>query len=320
VSKNRVFSIALFLAMSLFLSLSLQAAELKRIDLEEVLTIGSLDDDLIFQWTGVVVDSDSNIYLADAMDYCLKKFSPEGTLTKRAGGRGQGPGEFTAPRLLDCSEHYLYATDQGILGLHVYDCDLNFERRIMLNIPVSDLKVLSDSRFAVATLFMDTKPAILIFDDRGELVQEIPYANRKMAPMMDAVSFDIDAGGSLYLAYTFQDRVERWDSQGKKLWSTQLLGVKRVKRKNISTYVLPTEVMFKDVELDSHGFLFVLGGHVSRNRSRDVYVLNRRGTLLTILTLPEASHCIHIDRNNFLYSRANEGVTLKKFRMHYVFD
>lgn len=288
--------------------------------LDEVLSIGSLDGDSIFQWTGVAVDSASNIYVADAMDYSLKKFSPQGRLLKTAGGRGQGPGEFTAPRLLGCSEAYVYATDQGLLGLHVFDKELNFRRRIALIIPVSDLKVLSDSRFAVATMSVDSIPAICIYDDSGELVRKIPYSERKMPPMMDSVNFDIDGEGNLYLAYTFEDRIEKFDRQGNKLWSVSLLEAKKVKRKKISSYVLPTQVMYKDVELDSHGYLLVLGGHLSQNRSRDIYVLSPHGKLLARLTLPDASHCIYIDHQNFLYSRANQGVTLKKYRLHYVYE
>lgn len=320
MSRNRVCSIFLLLAASLGLCLSLTAKELKGIALEEVLSLGSLDDDAIFQWTGIAVDSFSNIYVADAMDYSLKKFSPDGRLLKKGGGRGQGPGEFMAPRLLDCSDEYLYATDQSSLGLQVFDRELNFKGRILLKVPVSDLKVLSDSRIAVASLYVDKIPMIRIFDDRGERVQEKPYAEKKMPPMMDSVSFDLDDEGNLYVAYTFQDRVEKFDSQGNKLWSVRPLGTKRVKRKKISSYVLPTEIMFKDVALDERGNLLVLGGHLSKNRSRDVYVISPGGKLLTIFTLPDASHCIYIDHRNFLYSRANEGVTLKKFRMHYLFD
>ena len=48
-------------------------------------------------------------------------------------------------------------------------------------------------------------------------------------------------------------------------------------------------LVYKDVALDQSGNLYVLGGKFSENRSPD--------------------------GENFLYSRANEGITLKKFRM-----
>ena len=82
---------------------------------------------------------------------------------------------------------------------------------------------------------------------------------------------------------------------------------------------LPTKLVYKDIALDSSGNVFILGGSFSKNPSSDIYVLSPEGELLTTITLPETSHCIYIDSRNFLYSRANEGVTLKKFRLKYIY-
>ena len=135
--------------------------------------------------------------------------------------------------------------------------------------------------------------------------------------MMDLVSFDFDEERSLYLAYTFQDRIEKWSRAGERLWSINLLRIKKVKKKKISSFVVPTELVFKDVATDREGYIFVLGGYFSQNRSRDVYVLSPEGKHTATFTLPDTSHCIYIDGKNFLYSRADQGITLKKFRMDY---
>ena len=111
------------------------------------------------------------------------------------------------------------------------------------------------------------------------------------------------------------DRIEKFDESGKRLWSRNLLGIKKVKTEKISSYIVPTEIVYKDVALDPSGNAYVLGGKFAANRSRDVYVLNPDGELLSTLTLPDTSHCIYIDRKNFLYSRANDGITLKKYRI-----
>lgn len=308
-----------FLAFGLFFQVILIAEQLKKITLEEVLSIGSLDDETLFQWAGVAVDSEGNIYVTDAMDYSLKKFDPKGNFIKKAGGRGQGPGEFMAPRLLGCSGNLLYATDQKLMGFQVFDTELNFIRRVRIKIFISDLKILSDSRIAAASMAADDLPAVFIFDSEGELLQKIVYSEKKMPLLMDAVSFDFDEEGNLYLAYSFQDRVEKWSRKGKRIWSRKLLNIRKVKREKISTLVVPTEIVFKDVALDRQGYVFVLGGHFSPNRSRDIYVLHPDGRHLTTFALGDSSHCIHIDQKNFLYARANEGVTLKKFRMHYIY-
>ncbi len=319
IERKSLLLFLLFVALSISQGL-LEAKELRKVSLEEVLSIGRLDDDTLFQWAGVAVDPQGNIYLSDAMDYSLKRFDSQGNLIKKAGGKGQGPGEFMAPRLLDCSENYLYATDQDFRGLKVFDRELNFVRNIMIKMLVSDLRILSDSEIAVTSLPMLEKPAVFIFDQEGKLVREIKYSDRDSPLMMDVVSFDFDQERNLYLAYNFQDRIEKWSKTGEKLWSINLLKVKKVKKKKVSSFVVPTELVFKDVAIDGEGNLFVLGGHFSQNRSCDVYVLNPEGKHLATFTLPDTSHCIYIDGKNCLYSRANQGITLKKFRMDYVYQ
>jgi len=318
--KNGFLYVLLSLTLLFVSQLFLSGKELRQISLEEVLSVGRLDDDILFQWAGVFADSNGNIYVTDAMDYSLKKFDSQGNFIKKVGRKGQGPGEFMAPRLLDGLNRYLYATDQHRLGVQVFDMELNFKRHIPIKKPIADLKILSDSQIAVATMFMDKMASILIYNADGELTGEFRYSEKKSPLMMDMVSFDFDKDGNLYLAYTFQDRIEKFDRKENRSWSKQLLRINKIKKKKISFYEVPTQVVYKDVAMDSSGHLFVLGGHFSRNRSRDVYVISPGGEHLTTLTLPDTSHCIYIDGKNCLYSRANEGITLKKYRMRYVYE
>jgi hypothetical protein len=286
-----------------------------KISLEEVLSIGNLEDGALFQWVGVVADSHKSIYVTDAMDYALKKFDPEGNMLKTRGGRGQGPGEFSAPRLLDCSEEYVFVSEQYHPVIKVFDTDLVHRFNIPLRAPVGDMKVLGDDLVAVMVLTPQRISTILFCDQKGRIVDELNYAGDSSGILMDMVSFDLDSQGNLYLAYNFADRIEKFDKSGKRIWSKKLLGVKKVERKRISSFVVPTEIVFKDVALDGPGNIYVLGGGFSKNPSRDVYVMSADGEHLTTFTLPDTSHCIYIDRDNFLYTRANEGITLKKFRM-----
>lgn len=286
-----------------------------RIVVEEILTIGSFDDDSLFQWVGVAADSDGCIYVTDAMDYTLKKFDKDGNLLARTGRRGQGPGEFIAPRLLDCSERFLFVTEQYQPVIKIFDKTLRYIGHIPLEGPAGDMRVLHDDCVAVAAVSATKESHLAFYDRGGRIVKKIPLRGSPSRMLMDMVSFDIDDQGNLYVAYNFADRIERFDNSGKKAWSRSLLGIPQVKKEIISSHVVPTEIVYKDVAMDRSGNLYVLGGKFSRNRSRDVYVLGPDGELLGTLTLPDTSHCIYIDGNDCLYARANQGVTLKKFKM-----
>lgn len=288
-----------------------------KVHLEEVLSIGGLNDDTLFMWVGVVVDSNHHLYVTDALDYSLKMFDEKGRLLKKAGRKGHGPGEFLAPRFIDSSERFLYVSDQNIPGLQVFDKDLNFKNRIQVFIPIADFKVVSDESIAISTLFpeKDKKAAIIILNSKGEIIRQVEYGDKDSPYMTDMVDFDLDSKGNFYLAYNYQDRIEKFSPDGKKIWSKRLLNIKEVKREKVGNLDLPSEQVYKDISLNSEGQVFVLGGNFSKNPSQDVYVLSPEGELLTIFVLPDLSHCIYVDQKDFIYSRADEGVTLKKFRM-----
>lgn len=291
--------------------------DVQKILLEEVLSIGSLEDDALFQWVGIISDSEGYIYVTDNMDYSLKKFDVEGNLIKKTGRKGQGPGEFLAPRYLGISSDLLYVTDQFKPGIQVFDKDLIYIRSISVSMPVYDLKVLDDDEIAVATVSTAKAGRIFIFNSKGEIKREFKYSDRKSPLLADVVNFDLDSQGNLYLVYNYQDKIEKFDPEGRKIWSNKLLGIRKIKREKIGQFNLPTKFVYKDIALNSSGNLFILGGSFAKNPSRDVYVLSPEGKRLATLTLPDSSHCIYIDGNDFLYARADEGVTLKKFKIKY---
>jgi len=287
-----------------------------KISLEEVLSIGSLSDDTLFQWAGVAVDREGFIYVSDALDYSLKKFDTSGELVGKVGRKGEGPGEFTAPRQLDVSDDYVYVTDQYQPVIKVFDLDLHYRFTVRLRVPVGEMKALGHGKLAVVSVFPGENSSVSVYDHEGRKVGSVVYSEDSESFMMDMVSFEMDAGHNLYLAYNFADRIEKLDPQGTRLWSRKLLKIRKVKWKKFASEKVPIEIVYKDVALGPSGNLYVLGGVFSQHPSRDVYVLSPEGEYLAMFTLPHASHCLYIDREGFLYSRANEGVTLKKYRMN----
>jgi len=312
-----VFPIVIILAQNL----SLAEKEIKQIYLEEVLSIGDLDDNaVLYMWVDVKVDENNFIYVTDTMDYSLNKFDSQGKLIKKTGRKGQGPGEFQAPRFMGLSEKFIYVSDEQISRIQVFDKELNFIKSIPVRTNVSSLKVISDDKFVITSTSISrkSKGKIFILNAEGKITDEFVYSDKELPFLMGTVFLDFDTKGNLYIAYFFQNRVEKIDPKENTVWSKQLVKMeKKPGTVKLESFTFPTDVFYKDLTLDSSGNIYILGGDFCKNRSRDVYVLNPEGELLTTLTLPDTSHCIYIDKNDYLYSRANEGVTLKKYKIKY---
>jgi hypothetical protein len=292
-----------------------------RVVIEETLSIGTLDDDLLYQLTGVAVDSEGFIYVLDAMDYSLKKFDAGGRLVGKTGRKGQGPGEFLAPRMLECSGNRLFATDQYRTGIQVFDLELAFQATIPCRAPIQALRALGPNRVAGLTMGAIEPAGLLVLDTAGTVLTNWPFADTKEGMLMNSAGLAVLPDGSYVIAYVFRDRVERWTADGRRLWSRSFLGPKKVPVKKVDSPVgalmLPTETCYHDLAVDSGGRLYILGGRLAANPARDVLVLDAGGRHLTTFTLPQSSHCLVIDGKDHLYVRANDGVTLKKYRIRY---
>jgi len=312
-----VLSIIIILAQNI----PLVGKEIKQIYLEEVLSIGDLDDNaVLYMWVDVKVDENNFIYVTDTMDYSLKKFNSQGKLIKKIGRKGQGPGEFQAPRFMGLSEKFIYVSDERMRRIQVFDKELNFIKNIPVRTNVSSLKVFSDDKFVITSTSISrkSKGKIFILNAEGKITDEFVFSDKDMPFLMSTVSLDFDTKGNLYVAYFFQNRIEKIDPKENTVWTKKLVKMKeKVSKIKLESFTVPTDVFYKHLTLDSSGNIYILGGDFSENRSRDVYVLNPEGELLTTFALPDTSHCIYIDKNDYLYSRANEGVTLKKYKIKY---
>lgn len=298
--------------------------KLTRISLEEVLSIGSLESDILYMWAGITTDPQGNIYVTDAMDYSIKKFDNKGFLMGKVGRKGKGPKEFLAPRSIRYFKGHLYVTDQYIPGIKIFGTNLSYKHHIPLKLPIWDLKILAEEEIFISSPPMNQLEPLILIDSQGKLDRKINILGKSKDYWEKFVHFEIDDRENLYVIFTFKDEIIKYNRVMNQVWTLSLFGRKKVKRRKsnvprLGPSELPTEAVYKDIVLDNQGHLFILGGDLCEYPGRDVYVLDQKGNHLTRFLLPESSHCLHIDSQNFLYSRGDEGTSVKKFSIKYIY-
>lgn len=313
------------------------------IDIEEVLTIEGLGESLVYQRGSVTTDYEGNIYITDLEDYSIKKFNNIGELIAVTGKKGDEPGEFQGPNIIRYYRGKIYVSEVYSPGIQVFDDDLNFKFEIPIPFTMTDFNVLYEDRIAVSTLIRDRSETGFIFciyfydskgnrakkEEEGEEKKEeddkIIYSTDKDFTMMNTVSFQDYRKNYFMIAYDWKDKIDRYYKSGRLVWTRSLLNNKDAQTRNEeyskrSFGVYPVEAVYKAIALDRQGNLFILGGDLSENTNRDVYVLSKDSELITTFTLPEASRTIHIDRNSFLYSRSEDGKKLIKYAIGYIYE
>ncbi|HZX10893.1 MAG TPA: hypothetical protein VFG01_08085 [Acidobacteriota bacterium] len=307
-NKKKKFKVFLLL---FFISLVFSKAQDVKIKIKEVLTIGNDPKSIIFQWVGLTTDQENSIYITDLKEYSVKKYDPDGKFIKRTGRKGQGPGEFLTPGPIQFYDGFLYIGQIQHPGIQVFDTELNYIKSIPLKQPLISFQVIGNEQIA-GSMFMGNK--IQLYDFKGREINAIPYIQNDDF-MLNAVEFRINKE-NLYICFQWKDIISKLSLTGKKIWERNILKVKKVKTKKIKNFTLPQDICFKTITFDcDKNLIYVLGGHLSENASRDIYVLTQEGKWVDTITLPEPTHTIHIDSENFLLSRSEYGTLIKKFKL-----
>ncbi len=299
----------------------LNAQNFNSIVLEEVLSIGGEDSELIYQWAGICVDDENNIYVTDMHDCTVIKFDSTGLFIDKTGQQGQGPGEFIKPVIIKYHNDHLYVSELYNPGVSVFDKNLNFKFKIPYRHFISDFYILENYKLMIPkTAGHATKEKydhFKIYDLVRNDTATIPIQTPSRKQDLIYINFTVDSQ-YIYSIYNTLDLISKIDLKGNTVWERSIYKNIKPSISSSSGFRISTDHTFKDIALDQHGNIFVLSADYSKNKSRDIYVLeNETGRHITTVTLPERSHTIYICERNYLYSRAAMGAALKKYAIIY---
>jgi len=212
-----------------------------QVELEFIKTIGEMDSEddavIFFMPTDIAFDSQGNIYVLDSGNHRIQKFSSDGKYLATIGQQGQGPGEFQYPQSLSLdSEGYLYISDMGNRKIHVLKPGGGEDHTIQMNergienirwVPTGQIVMGGGGGMMMMgpggmSEDQDLGKLLTVLDSEGKVVQEfgekLDYKDFLMNRMGNRYHYGVDKKGQVYVAFDFQNRIEKYSPEGKLLW------------------------------------------------------------------------------------------------------
>lgn len=263
----------------------------EKISLEFVRQIGGLevlDENLQFyRPTRVEFDSKGNMYVLDWGNYRIQKIDPEGNFLLSIGRRGEGPGEFASPGVFQTDIHdRLYVGDNRTNRIDVFNVDGTYLGGINLweQRMAQDFVTMPNSNFVVNSFrsllaqsggFNNGEnndiSLMQIYDERGKILHEFgemrSYEDVDNLSVFHSFYLSVDEQNFIYLAYLYQNKIEKYSQEGKLLLrtdrilnfaeSTQFEMFERDKMSG-SNRRRKVNVISKGLEVDKKGRIFVV--------------------------------------------------------------
>lgn len=211
-----------------------------KIRLELVRTLGETeakDESVAFYLpTDIALDKDGNIYVLDSGNHRVQKFSPEGRYLATFGRQGQGPGDLYFPQSLDVDEAgNIYISDPNNQRIQIFTPEGKEYRTIQLikenpgNIRCtsSGLIVMAPGsglvRFSPDEEEPKELPKLLkLLDTKGNVIKQYgepyDYGNLLLSGIGNQVHFALDGDGNAYLAFSYQNRIDKYSADGNPVW------------------------------------------------------------------------------------------------------
>jgi len=214
-----------------------------KVAIEPVRTLGDVDtaDENLafFMPSAIAVDAAGNLFVLDTGNHRIQKFGPDGKYLATYGRRGQGPGEFQYPAWLAIdAKGFIYVTDPNNQRIQVLTPDGKDHKTIKgLDQGAGPVFLGKSGELVTGAprmrfVFNDPgdkemkDPAlpklVRVLDLEGKAIREFgeprDYGEELVNRGANEVVMTVVEGGEVTLAYTVQNKIEKYAADGRLLW------------------------------------------------------------------------------------------------------
>lgn len=281
--------------------------------LRPVLTIGEGKETVLFSVAGAAVGK-SGIYVTDNLQFSLLRFKADGIFLNKQGRRGSGPGEFRSPHGIAVWRDTVVVFERSTPIIHFFDSDLKFLGAIKTESLITDVAFDSEGALYTACYTTNERERVVVYNRHRKRTRNVTLRRNILKnPLLDMIQICVDRGDNLILAYVFVNKIEVYDKNGTFMRTFSVPGLPDEAELKED---VPTDDVLKDVTVDGKGNILVLrGGYSEREEGRRIYVFDTQGAFLYDIFLPERSRFIQVDSEGYLYVTANDGITVKKYKV-----
>ena len=159
----------------------------------------------------ICISQQDELFVNDEAIQCVLKFSLTGEFLKRAGSRGNKPGQFNGISGLCCEAGLVYICDVSIQRIQIFNSELNFIERFgygELSSP-SDIHILSDTIYILS----QDNNCIYCYNRDCTLRKKIELFGQEQL-MTDAYFFTIDKKGNFLITDASLKQIRIFSSKG----------------------------------------------------------------------------------------------------------
>ena len=175
----------------------------------------------------IAFDKDENIYVLDAGECVIKKFDKNKKYLLSFGRKGKGPGEMIYPVNMDIDQKgNIYVYDFENMRLNIYSPQGKSTGTVLLKNSNYDFSVLNNGNFLLRNPNLDggrnlqknNVPLFFITNQKGDKLKEFGqgiYFTEKNYNGGNRLSYAVDKELNTYAAFLFQNRIDKYDKEGK---------------------------------------------------------------------------------------------------------